>query len=145
MTVDPDLIARMAKAAQTASDQHWAPYSNFKVLAAIETIDGKIYAGSNVENASLTLTVHAEAAAILAALADGARRRCGNAFIRTMYVNCPGGAKNGPCGLCRQSIKEFAADGCMIIGEDAQAGEIACDLLSELLPKAFGPSDLGIS
>jgi cytidine deaminase len=108
----------------------------------VETIDGQIHGGSNVENASLTLTVHAEAAAILAAIAAGALERCGREFIRTVYVSCPSGAHTGPCGLCRQSIREFAAPGCMVIGHDSTSGEIARDTLTSLLPKSFGPEDL---
>jgi cytidine deaminase len=134
----------MAEAAQAAAEQHWAPYSKFPVLAAVETIDGEIYGGSNVENASYTLTVHAEANAILAALAAGSRQRCGREFIRTVYVTCPSGAANGPCGLCRQSIKEFAAPDCVIVGVDSETGETAQDTLDALLPKAFGPADLGV-
>jgi cytidine deaminase len=134
----------MAEVARQAGVQHWAPYSNFPVVAAVETIDGKIYGGSNVENASYTLTTHAEANAIHAALAGGSRQRCGNRFIRTVYVSCPGGDRIGPCGLGRQSIYEFATDDCVVVGQDPETGNIAQDTLAYLLPKAFGPADLGV-
>lgn len=137
-------INALALVAEGAKTQHWAPYSKFPVYAAVETIDGKMYGGSNVENASYTLTVHAENNAIMSALADGARQRCGRKFIRTVYVQCPGGDQIGPCGLCRQAIAEFAADDCVIVGEDPHTNARSQDLLVDLLPKAFGPADLGI-
>lgn len=144
-TAAKDDLNPLIEAAEAARCQCWAPYSNFIVTAAVETTDGQVFGGANVENATLTLTVHAEMNAILAALRAGVRQRLGEAFIQRVYVSCPGGNKIAPCGLCRQSIQEFAAAGCVWIGEDSATGERASATLEELLPRAFGPADLGVS
>lgn len=129
-------------AASEAQAMNWSPYSGFQVLAVIETIDGQLYSGSNVENANYTLTVHAEQNAILAALRDGVLQRCGREFIAVIYVACA--FEGAPCGSCRQAINEFATPQCLWVGEDTRDNSILCCSLTELLPLDFGPRHLGI-
>lgn len=142
MTGQQDILDDLRAAALAAAAQHWAPYSNFQVLAAVRTLDGSCHGGSNVENANFSLTVHAEQNAIMAALAAGALTRHGRACITHVYVTCP--SQNAtPCGSCRQAIREFAAPGCEVISQTAD-GTVRSMTLSVLLPEDFGPEDLGV-
>ena len=137
---DPDKLERLRAVAESAEVQHWAPYSNFKVLVAIET-DAGYFGGSNVENANFTLTVHGEQNAILAALHAGALKH-GREFIKTVYVRCA--SEGAPCGGCRQAINEFAAPDCVWVGENTATGEVLSAPFSLLMPLDFGPRHLGI-
>jgi cytidine deaminase len=121
-------------AARGAQARAYAPYSNFRIGAALESADdGTIFVGCNVENASYGLTICAERAAVCAALAGGARR-----FRRAVVVSDvdPPAA---PCGACRQVLAEFGLD-LPITGVGA-SGAVNWTL-SELLPSAFGPEQL---
>lgn len=127
-------LRRLEKAAHSATRKAYAPYSNFRVGAAVLTGSGKIYAGCNVENASYGLCNCAERTAIFSAVAAGERE------IRCVLVYTPTDAATPPCGACRQVINEF--------GPRAQVISI-CDstdrvdtTLGALLPAAFGPNNL---
>jgi cytidine deaminase len=89
--------------ARSARDTAYAPYSRYKVGCAIMTEDGTIYSGANVENASYGLCVCAERTAIVQAVCDGHREL---SMICVMTQSSPPAA---PCGLCRQTINEFAS------------------------------------
>lgn len=146
-TVDPDseradLVARLSFAAGKSRVMNWSPYSQFPVLAAVETIDGLIYGGSNVENANYSLTKHAEENAALAALADGALVRCGRQWLKTIYIEAP--VDCAPCGSCRQFINEFATDDAVWIKQNTTTGEVSSMPFRDLLPFDFGPRHLGI-
>lgn len=113
----------------------YAPYSNFKVGAAVLAEDDKIYTGCNIENASYGATNCAERTAIFKAVSEG------NRTIKAIAVV---GVENNytfPCGICRQVIAEFALKDAEIIigkGED----EYLIKTLEELLPGAFTKEDL---
>jgi cytidine deaminase len=134
-------LAELQAAAQAAVRMNWSPYSGYRVLAAVETVDGKFYGGSNVENANYTLTKHAEEAAVLAALQDGALERNGRRFIKAIYVTSP--AAPAPCGGCRQFINEFVAADAVWVGEDS-SGNVQGGTFLDLLPYSFNPEKLGV-
>ncbi|MEO8225952.1 MAG: cytidine deaminase [Gemmatimonadota bacterium] len=123
----------LIEAARRVQQQAYAPYSHYRVGAALESEDGGVYVGCNVENASYGLTICAERAALAAAIAAGARR-----FRRAVVVtdSDPPGA---PCGACRQVLNEFGAD--MIVEAIGPTRQLRWSL-SELLPAAFGPEQL---
>ena len=120
-------------AARSAQAQAYAPYSNFRVGAALEAADGTVFLGCNVENASYGLTICAERAAVFAAVSGGAKR-----FRRAVVVSDvdPPAA---PCGACRQVLAEFGLD---LPIEGVGSKRTVRWRLSDLLPAAFGPEQL---
>ncbi len=105
MSKSADPLADLFAAAKAAQLRSYAPYSKFRVGAALITPDGAIYSGGNVENASYPEGWCAETSAIAAMAAAGARR------IVEICVVGDGAALCTPCGGCRQRIREFADDG----------------------------------
>jgi cytidine deaminase len=130
---DDDLFT----AAETVRELAHAPYSNFKVGAAILADDGRIYAGCNVENAAYPIGNCAEASAIAAMIAGGASR------ILKIYTTGPGKEPVTPCGGCRQRIREFASLDTPVISQGVDGGTPLRTTLGELLPHSFGPEFLG--
>jgi cytidine deaminase len=128
-----DLDAVM-DAARDASRNAYAPYSNFRVGAAILTEGGQIHAGCNVENASYGLAICAErnAAATMAFANPGDRE------IRLVAVFSPDTAPCFPCGACRQVLREF---GCKEVVVEEASG-LRRYPFEEILPHSFGPEDL---
>ena len=120
-------------AARSAQARAYAPYSNFRVGAALEADDGSVFLGCNVENASYGLTICAERAALCAAVSAGARH-----FRRAVVVSDthPPAA---PCGACRQVLAEFGLD--LRIEGVGPSGTVRWRL-SELHPEAIGPEQL---
>lgn len=132
MAVDFDGLFAAARAAQARA---YAPYSRFKVGAAVLGDDGAIYPGCNVENAAYPVGVCAEAGAISAMIAGGGRA------IHAVLVIGDGEELVTPCGACRQRIREFAAPETPVA--IAGPGGIRARLsLAELLPASFGPANL---
>jgi cytidine deaminase len=128
-----DLDAVM-DAARDASRNAYAPYSNFRVGAAVLTEGGQIHAGCNVENASYGLAICAERnAAFAMAFANPEDRE-----IRLVAVFSPDSAPCFPCGACRQVLREF---GCKEVVVEEAAG-LRSYPFDEILPYSFGPEDL---
>ena len=127
------MVETLWQAARDAHDRAYAPYSGFRVGAAVEGIDGSVHAGCNVENASYGLSMCAERVAIGVAVTAGVTR-----FRRVVVVSdCDPPA--APCGACRQVLAEFAPE-----AEVAAVGPEQTKrwLVRDLLPDAFSPDQL---
>lgn len=107
-----------------------APYSRFPVGAALEGESGRVYRATNVENASLGLSVCAERAAVFAAVAGGERK------FRALAVATETDEPTPPCGACRQVLREFVADLPIHLAGRRTARETS---LAKLLPDSFAP------
>ena len=128
-------IGKLAAAAKAARAHAHAPYSKFKVGAAILADDGKIYSGCNVENAAYPNGVCAETSAISAMVLGGGKR------IREIAVIGSGKNLVTPCGGCRQRIAEFATADTPVHICGPQ-GPRAHFTIGELLPESFGMLNL---
>jgi cytidine deaminase len=127
----PDTVARLHAAAVAAAEKAYAPYSNFRVGAALLFDDGAIVNGCNVENISYGLTICAERAALCRAVAEaGALRRVVAVAITNMNR-----AASPPCGACRQMLSEFVTPDAMVFFSGDQG--MATVPFKELLPHAF--------
>ena len=129
MTIDKDLL--LAKAAE-ARKAAYAPYSGFRVGAALLCEDGRIFLGCNVENAAYSPTLCAERVALGAAVAAGARRFAALCVLGG-HTDTPEACT--PCGVCRQVLSELC-DGAMPVIFMTDAGITECRL-GELLPYGF--------
>jgi cytidine deaminase len=126
---------RLVAAARAAREFASAPYSHFKVGAALLARDGTIYTGCNVENATYALTVCAERVALLKALSEGARE------FTTIAVVADTAAPTPPCGPCRQLLWEYCGDLRVILASlTAVSGE---HQMRDLLPLPFDSRLLG--
>lgn len=125
MTED-ELIEKAKQARQYA----YAPYSNFRVGAAIATENGIIFTGVNVENSSFGLTICAERNAIASGISQGIRN------FKMIAIFSESSPPATPCGACRQVLYEFAPDLAVICANNK--GEILRYRLSDLLPDGFG-------
>ena len=122
-------VEELVDAAKNARDNAYAPYSNFKVGAAVETDSGDIYIGCNVESASYGLTVCAERVAIWKGISRGEKKFCRIAVVVDTEVLTP------PCGVCRQIIWEFCGDVPVVLAN--LHGKTETIMMGELLPRAF--------
>lgn len=123
--------AQLMRAAVKARLKAVAPYSQFKVGAALLTRRGEIVAGANVESASYGLTCCAERVALFSALTSGKKDFVAIAVTAEM----DGGAM--PCGACRQLLSEYCPDAAVLVADARTPGRIREYLVSELLPGAF--------
>lgn len=117
------------QAARVAFDRAMADYSRFKVGAALETMDGHVVAGCNIENASYGLTMCAERVAMFKALSEGHRD------FRRLVIVTDTAAPTPPCGACRQILWEFGGDLEILLAN--LTGVVAAHRLGTLLPLAF--------
>lgn len=122
-------------AARAARENAHAPYSRYRVGAALLDGQGRVHAGCNVENAAYPEGVCAEAGAIAQMVAAGGRR------IAAAVVLGEGAEPITPCGGCRQKLREFA-DGTLVIRSADAQGWRAEHTLGALLPASFGPAHL---
>jgi len=129
--VDAALLDQLVEEAKLVRENAYAPYSNYKVGAAIVTRSGSLYTGCNVENSTLGATICAERGAILQMAAHGDYDP-----IACAVVTQDGGS---PCGICRQVLAEFATDMPIVLASleesEGEVGRVVA--LSELLPLAF--------
>lgn len=128
MTEKYDALLRAARAAW---ENAYAPYSGYRVGAAILSSDGEIFCGANVENASYPAGICAERAALAAGIAAGKRKFTAIAVW--------GEAGITPCGICRQALAEFSDMWVITASDDRPPKSYT---LSRLLPEGFGKSNL---
>lgn len=114
--------------ANDVKENAYAPYSGFRVGAALLTRSGKVYTGVNVENASYGATLCAERGAVAKAVSEGERE------FRALAIASSAGEAM-PCGICRQVLMEFEPELRVITGKDEE--HLKSDSLQELLPGAF--------
>jgi len=124
-----DLVTAAARARENAV----APFSGFKVGAAIETAGGKVFTGCNIENASLGLTVCAERVALWKALSEGERE------FTTIAVATDAETPATPCGACRQLLWEYCGNIAVLL-HSIRGGTTLKIPLAELLPRPFDQS-----
>ncbi len=124
---------RLVQAATEAQANAYAPYSGFKVGAALQDTEGRIFVGANVENASFGVTNCAERVALGAAIAAGARK-----FDRLVVVS-DATPPSAPCGACRQVLSEMAAD--LVVEAVGPSGSRRW-MMGDLMPDPFGAEDL---
>ena len=119
----------LVEAARTVRENAYAPFSEFKVGAALETDDGEIIVGSNVESASYGLTVCAERVAVWNAISQGKRKIAMIAVVADTEELTP------PCGVCRQIIWEFGGNIPVVFAN--LNGKVETVQMKDLLPRAF--------
>lgn len=126
----------LLQSARAARLNAHAPYSGFRVGAAVLDEQGRVHAGCNVENAAFPQGLCAEAVALGAMVAAGGRR------ATALLVVAEGPALVTPCGGCRQKLREFAAPDTMVLMADAQGVQRTLTL-EQLLPHSFDSGHLG--
>ena len=122
-----------------AMEKSYSPYSSCKVGAALLTEDGKVYTGTNIENAAFSPTVCAERVAFFKAISEGEKK-----FLKIAVAGGKNGEINGifaPCGVCRQVMREFCHDDfTLILGKSDTEFDVWT--LKDLLPLSFSPKDV---
>ena len=126
---DDDAVERLVAAARKAREFAVAPYSTFKVGAALLGESGAIFTGCNVENATYGLTVCAERVALLKAISEGERA------FRLVAVVAPPDAPTPPCGACRQLLWEYCGDVPVVLANLTEVTDR--HQMRELLPWPF--------
>ncbi len=137
MNLDAETWDRLETAARDAQARAYAPYSKFRVGAALLGADGVIYTGCNVENASFGATICAERTAIVKAVDAGCHE------IVACVVVAPLDEAITPCGICRQVLSEFGPS--MLVRCLSQTDDVLDTDLAQLLPGAFQPRHLGVA
>ncbi|MBB6092967.1 cytidine deaminase [Povalibacter uvarum] len=127
----------LVRAARHARKRAYAPYSGFKVGAAVRTRNGKIFGGCNVENASYGLCNCAERTALFSAIAAGYKR----GDFTHLAVVAATDEPCAPCGACRQVMFELGGPNLIVVQSNLK-GATTTAKMDQLLPSAFGPDSL---
>lgn len=120
--------------AKEAMEKAYAPYSKFKVGAALLAKNGEVFLGCNVENASYGATICAERTAITKAISEGVKE------FEKIAIVASSGDYAAPCGICRQVLYEFLPEGTVILDSDREGMKVM--KLKELLPMGFRGEDI---
>lgn len=120
---------KLIELADKAKEKAYAPYSKFKVGAAVLTENDKIYTGCNIENVSYGASVCAERTAIFKAVSEGESK------LLKIAIMSSSGDFTFPCGICRQVLTEFMKDGEIVLSNNKK--EVKIFKLSELIPNSF--------
>jgi cytidine deaminase len=131
---DERTLTRLRERALAAMERAYAPYSHFRVGAALLATDGSVTEGCNVENASFPAGICAERAALSAAVTRG------NRTFEAVVIATEADEPTPPCGICRQALVEFSPH--LIVFGLTRDGREARWTLDELLPKAFTPNSM---
>lgn len=132
--MDPDRAHQLVQAARQAAARAYAPYSEYRVGAAVLTASGEIVTGCNVESSSFGLSICAERNAVFAARTSGLVDP-GVAPLVAVAVHSPGPSVPWPCGACRHVLREFAAETTPVL-VDSPLGTVETTL-GKLLPNSF--------
>ncbi len=133
MAVKEEMRQRLIQLAEEARQRAYAPYSKYRVGAALLGAEGTVFTGCNVENATYGATICAERTAVVKAVSEGVHE-----FEAIVIATVNGGS---PCGICRQVLYEFSPD-LTVIMTDAEGRVTHEGSLRDLLPQGFSPADL---
>jgi cytidine deaminase len=128
--------SELIEAARDVQSEAYVPYSEYTVGAAIETADGDVYVGCNLEVSNYSNSLHAEEVAIAEALKNGHHE------FQRLAVSSGERDAVTPCGMCRQTLTEFCDDDLRVLC-DAGGDEVREHALGDLLPDTIGPETLG--
>ncbi|KAJ1499118.1 hypothetical protein HMI54_012088 [Coelomomyces lativittatus] len=134
-SLNDEILSSLILKANEAKSQSYSPYSQFRVGCAVLTSTGEMVTGCNVENASYGGCICAERTALVKAVSEGHRQFiacCVTSDLKDEYCT--------PCGICRQFISEFGLDIMIVLTASNLQHKLVP--IKELLPYAFGPSDL---
>lgn len=129
MAADQRSNSSLREAALAAMERAYAPYSNFRVGAALRTIDGRLITGCNIENSVFGLAICAETLAVASAVSQGLTQ------FDEIAIATEDSEPTPPCGTCRQVLSEFAPN--ITVSSYTRDGKEATWTLEELLPNAF--------
>ena len=133
MKISKTILNKLLKKAKEAFKNSYSPYSQYRVAAAVLAKSGKIYGGTNIENASYGLSMCAERVAIFSAIANGAKK------IKAVAIWTSKG-NTTPCGACRQVIAEFSNNADIIY--NTKDNTVKIEKISSLLPKSFNKKSI---
>ena len=131
---EPAVMHELLEPAREIQAAAHVPYSGYRVGAALETADGSVYVGCNLENANYSNSLHAEEVALAEAVKNGH-----DAFVR---IAVSSNRRDGvtPCGMCRQTLAEFCGDDLVVICDEGES--VSEYTLGELLPAAISEETL---
>ena len=138
--ISEEMESALISRAREMSSHAYAPYSRFRVGAAVLADSGRMYSGANVENASYPVGICAERNAIAQAVCSGERRLLAIALCGGKEGEQPGRCL--PCGMCRQTMREFCDPAeFLVLVADSRSG-VSRYTLEELMPHGFGPESM---